>query len=77
MKFYQKTNFSQFFILFCLLNFVYIATFFLTLKFFLTLTPVFKVKSLNLEKNVFILYLTNSLEHCNQTSQDYILPSAL
>ena len=63
MKFYQKTNFFQFFILFRFQDLLYNATFFS----FLTLIPVFKVKSLNLEKSVFILYLTNSLEHYNQT----------
>src|SRR6476619_4864766 len=78
MKFYQKTYFFQFFILFRFKFFIFIAAFFLYLKFFfLTLTPVSKVKSLNLDKSVFIPYLTNSLEHSNQTSHDYILPSAL
>ena len=30
------------------------------------LDPCFKVKSLNIEKSLFILYLTNSIEHYNQ-----------
>ena len=73
MKFYQKTYFSNF-LYFFVLRFSIYRHIFSELKVFFTSTPVFKVKSLNLTKSVFILYLTNSLEHSNQTSHDYILP---
>ena len=57
MKFYQKTNFFQFFILFRFLNFVYIATFFLTLKFFY-LDPRFQGQIVKFRKKVFSFYIS-------------------
>ena len=68
MNFYQKTHFFLVFDIYEFLKFSINRRNFSEREFFLlTLTPIFKVKSLNLQKSVFILYLGNSQDRYNQT----------